>query len=109
MLYDNRPKPDLEPRKPVAERGAEVEVTLHDILQGQPEDPMSCMVAMALERTFGGEWHVVPGEYCGDVYTNLGPLVRGFKIPTDVYAKIRAFDKGQPVEPFTFKLGRATS
>lgn len=79
-----------------------VEVTKEDIVQGCREDSENCPVARATLRTFPEfsgisvyEQEVV-ADYLG--WTRKNPL------PEEVTKRIRGYDQGEAMQPFSFEL-----
>jgi hypothetical protein len=80
-----------------------IEVTAEDIANGVRNDAERCAVARACERAGFRGVEVDLGKLSfyddGDE-----DLVASATLPDDVWARIEAFDKGEPVEPFAFDL-----
>lgn len=76
-----------------------VEVTQADIDEGERGHCAQCPIAKAMERTTGEVWHVTLfGAFPRDRYVPTA------QIPSKVQEFILAFDRGEPVTPFTFTL-----
>lgn len=76
-----------------------VEVTAQDIAEGREGDCWHCPIALALTRAVGGE----------PVHVNFSDISDGGggwyrKLPTEAVSFQRWFDRGDPVEPFSFKV-----
>lgn len=77
-----------------------IEVTAEDIEQGERGNCGKCPIARAMDRA--GVKHVYVGEWSMD-----GMVGREFWSMTHIdstRAFIRAFDEGDPVEPFSFSF-----
>ena len=75
-----------------------VSVTAEDIALGCPNSCRRCPVALALNRTLGGSWHVDGlGAEC--------PAGLWQPLPQEVAAFVSAFDAGEVVSPFAFEAG----
>lgn len=75
-----------------------IEVTAEDIERGVLADCTECPVALAVERATGDQAHVYDGSVTltsDCVYTSL---------PDDVNRRIRAYDAGESMVPFSFEL-----
>lgn len=79
----------------------QVKVLQHHIDEGQRKSGTRCAIALALREAFPEALYVHVGA---DI------LIEGFastqRVPAPANARtfIRAFDRSQPVEPFTFEL-----
>lgn len=80
-----------------------VSVTARRIAKGVPGDCGWCPVALAMAVAFPGLTYLSVG--LTDIIVQF---IEGGKVslstPREVHEFIRAFDLGQPVEPFTFEL-----
>jgi hypothetical protein len=80
-----------------------VSVTAGHIAKGEPRSAFSCPVACALADAFpGARCHA--GRNALTVYDRCGTRCLRVPHPDSVLKFIRAFDSGQPVDPFTFEL-----
>jgi hypothetical protein len=77
-----------------------ISVTAEDIAAGHPLACSACPVALAAQRAFGGRPVIV------DSFLSIrGQEERlSWSLPDSVYAFIKAFDAGRPVQPFSFLL-----
>ena len=65
----------------------EINITKKDIEQGQPENIKCCPIALALRRTFKTDMVEVKKDDA-----------------TNQVSFVNEYDRGQTVEPFTFKI-----
>lgn len=72
-------------------------VTQEDIDKGVPNDDCKCPVALAISRV-----RSTADVHVDRRYIDVG--YQSFTTPEPASAFIRAFDAGQPVEPFEFEL-----
>ena len=80
-----------------------IEVTAEDIRRGVREDACWCPVARAIARLLDvrlGDDEVIVGREL-ILIRPLGSLT-DYELPAEAARFIRAFDHGEPVEPFTF-------
>lgn len=82
-----------------------VEITDEIIRKAKPDDCYECLIALALVKATGFIWHVWKDSarietICGP----LGKLRRTWKLPDSLQALMRAFDRGDEVQPTSFKL-----
>jgi len=76
-----------------------VNVTETDIRRGRPRSLTECPVALALCRTTHQRWYVTD-EHC----VNWDDPPRGFPTSSEIVHFMRAFDRLEPVQPFSFDL-----
>jgi hypothetical protein len=88
------------------ELNVKIEVTEKDISLGIPRLIGSCPVAKAIKRTIehsicavGEDFIVVQIEHAQHIFS-----LYGMPPPPDVQIFVRKFDRGEPVEPFSFHL-----
>jgi len=84
-----------------------VEVTAEDILNGRPRQVCGCPVALAICRALGVRPEdALLGVYPGEIriWERLTLPSCRLAVPPEVSQFIRAFDSGEPVEPFAFDL-----
>jgi len=82
-----------------------VPITAELIAKSKKSDCYQCLVALALREATGFIWHVVSDS--ARIETLFGPLNGRRPIwhfPDSVAALIRRFDRGDTVEPTTFRL-----
>lgn len=81
-----------------------VNVTARDIKYGVPRAAEQCPIHRAISRTkFGKQFNLFVVSTCTVAfYFPLGNTCAPLPFPAEHF--IRAFDRDEPVEPFTFKL-----
>lgn len=84
-----------------------IEVTQEDIDQGQPRSAFHCPIAKALVRKFPGKkgnWIQQP-FVSGDTATYcFWGLWRTSELPREVIERVKAYDGGAKLNPFTFQI-----
>lgn len=85
-----------------------VEVTQADIDSSEPRICRACPVAQALNRTlserFGYPIAAAVQDHSAGIYTPSEKYLARIKLPYDVTLKIKAFDKTEIMEPFSFDI-----
>lgn len=82
-----------------------VHVTAEQIAKAKPQDCYECLIAVALREATGFSWHVVDGS--ARIETLCGPLNgrrRIWHFPNSVARLLHQFDRGETVEPTSFRL-----
>lgn len=97
-------------------RGIRVEVTKYDISRGASSNLHCCPVALATRRTLGLPAFIDPAQNVAavtvdgellDIVLRVSPREKvTYELPKRVKKFVVAFDKRQPVEPFSFRIGR---
>jgi hypothetical protein len=86
---------------PALGRSVTVKVTDDDMKKGTPHNTQSCPVALALKRTLGaGDIGVLP-FYC---FVRLVTGLTTVAFTPEVTERIRAYDRGETVELFSFDV-----
>lgn len=84
-------------------RQVTIEVTQGIIDNAKRQDCYRCLIALALSKSTGFTWHVWFESARIEVLCGGAPR-RTWKMPDSVQALMRRFDRGDKVEPTTFKL-----
>lgn len=77
-----------------------VDVTYKDLAEGVPGEADACPVALALKRTFPTATKI----FVSSSIEIVGESQIQISTPLDVYNKIKTFDAGDPIAPFSFEL-----
>jgi hypothetical protein len=81
-----------------------ITVTADDIAKGKPCSAGRCPIATALNRSLSDEYsNTLVGHHFASVLGKRGRWVQ-IKLPDNASRFVRAFDEGQPVEPFSFAV-----
>jgi hypothetical protein len=81
-----------------------VEVTHEDIKIGQKAICDLCPVARAVKRALAGPWLVAVRPPRVYVWVFMNAKVKQYLIPETVQQRIRCFDAGAEMHPFSFEL-----
>lgn len=86
----------------------QIDVTDEDIREGDPQEAMSCPIALALQRKYGDKAGPWVGDTDGevDIYDEKGNWEDHveFLHSQDSARFVKNFDRGRPVRPRRFRL-----
>src|SRR5688500_5649673 len=86
-------------------RWVTVEITADIIARARQADCYDCAVAIALKEATGFVWHVFnENARIETLCSPLGKLRPTWKLPQQLQALIRQFDRGEHVAPCSFRL-----
>jgi len=79
-----------------------VTVSDTDMSMGIRKHCTRCMMALAASRATGGQAQVYPDT--GSIWIRKGRHIKKYLLPDDIRAKVKAWDEGESVKPFTFEM-----